>query len=91
LILSGTSSHLRKRLSRLDGLVMDESIRTLRLSNVCSLIVDIEPRVAQSDLLELLRHLREKGNMAAQYAYANLSSAFFICIDWFAASCFLSD
>lgn len=47
---------------------MDEAIRTLRLSNVCALLIDIEPNVPESNIIELLKELRQKkDNKAAQY------------------------
>ena len=53
--LSGTSGMLRKNLTRLHGLMMDNAIYSLKRANVCAFVVDIEPHVASSDLLSMIK------------------------------------
>lgn len=55
LSLSGTSRATRSRLSRLDGLVMEEAMRAMRMANVCALMVDIEPSYASASALLCVR------------------------------------
>ena len=58
--LTGTSSFLRKRLPKLQGLMMDDAMGTLNKANVCAVVIDIEPKVASSELLEMLKEAKQK-------------------------------
>ena len=64
--LTGVSGAARRRMSRLDGLVMDDAVKTLQSANVCALVIDIEPHVADSNIVELLTKLRESSTAAAK-------------------------
>lgn len=71
--LNGTSSVLRKKLSRLEGLMMDSSIGHLNRANVCAVVIDIEPQVASSELLSMIKEAKKKRTPTGQ-AYQNIYS-----------------
>jgi GTP-binding protein len=66
--LIGTSRLTRLRMSRVDGLAMDDAFRSIRMANVCALTIDIEPDVPSSNIVELLLQLRDRTTTSAKYA-----------------------
>ena len=62
----GTSGLARRKLSKLDGLAFDDAMRSLQTANVCALVLDIEPNIPESTIVELLTNLRDGASAAAQ-------------------------
>ena len=45
---------------------MDDALRTVRIANVCAVVVDIEPTVSESVVVELLLKLKDVSSLGAK-------------------------